>query len=67
MDWREVTEGKIQMGLTHMKRFSTLPTIRKMPIKIAPEKLDSILWYNPCGAKLDKVHSTTCIVFCQKI
>ena len=33
MDWREVTEGKIQMGLTDMKRFSTLPTIRKMPIK----------------------------------
>ena len=24
MDWREVTEGKIQMGLTDMKRFSTL-------------------------------------------
>lgn len=59
--------GKNTYGSYIYEKLLTSPKIRKMPIKIAPEKLDSILWYNPCGAKLDKVHSTTCIVFCQKI
>ena len=59
--------GKNTNGSYTYEELLTSLKIRKMPIKIVPEKLDRILWYNPYGAKLDKVHSTTYIVFCQQI